>query len=374
MKRGLILLVALIIVPFVTAQPTSCFIATNCSNVSMMPNISLTYDVFGYVSMQGHFSSEPVIPGFSNTYSLCCPDLFTLNDATYGPAFKFSPINPPVFNGSGHVQSADYSDFTEQVFVGADCDVKASCDVGETCLFKLSDPLGGHVADCHNLNNPMSNLYAYSMCCKLTEICWDGIDNDGDGFIDCADPDCNGVHAFPAPATEPQICTNFLVDPPVSSPYTTSGCIIRWDEDTQTTIYDPDCIGQNPNPPLTHYYCGFGMYDDPTDEPTGVCCPVGTRPQFDEGKWSCIGTAQCGLDPLLRCDYDFDLNTPDWYSSVFAGNVNEWCNTQVTNLLYPLPDDIPPSLNYEGSTGCCLIPKFGQINYWVDVGNVKIYG
>ena len=204
MKRGLLLVIALIVMPFVSAQANSCFVATNCSDVSLMPNPAFTYVNFGYVSMQGHYSKVQVNDGFSYTFSLCCSDAYTWESGDV--SFRVSTIDPPFFNGSGHVQSKDIvaPNFPGEVRVGADCNVKASCDDGETCLFKMSDSNGSHVMDCFHANSPQPNNYGLSMCCKLTEICYDGIDNDLDGFIDCADADCNndiGLGLEPESAT-----------------------------------------------------------------------------------------------------------------------------------------------------------------------------
>ena len=365
----------LIILPFVTAQ-SSCFVSTNCTNATLIPNASITYSGLGFVSTHGHFSTTGVNFGFTDTYKLCCPTVVQI-ETTAPTAFRVSTINPPISNGSGHVQSNSYTDFIETVNLNAECNVKATCSTEEICLFKMSSDEGSHVMDCHNANHPAPNSYTLKMCCKLQEKCWDGIDNDLDGKIDCADSDCNDFSSSTF-GNNPQICTNFVPFPPESSPYNTTRCIIGWDPILLKTIYNPDCVGQWPPPPPNDnaFYCVFGKYDDPVQEPTGVCCPVGTRPEEILGTWRCMPTAQCGLAPRV-CKFDFDLSRPltsppDWYNSSYSGNPFDWCNTQVTDLYIP-PGEWPDG-TYSGSTGCCLIPKFGQINYWIDVGNVKIFG
>jgi len=57
-------------------------------------------------------------------------------------------------------------------------------------------------------------------------------------------------------------------------------------------------------------------------------------------------------------------------SIVYDGDATDWCNTQIPDLYIPL--EIPPG--YTGSTGCCLIEKYGEVNYWIDEDNVRIWG
>jgi len=66
----------------------------------------------------------------------------------------------------------------------------------------------------------------------------------------------------------------------------------------------------------------------------------------------------------------FPDNSPHWLNASFYGDTSDWCNTQVTDLY--IPPEIPPS--YDGSAGCCLIEQQGEINYWLDEENVKIWG
>ena len=124
--------------------------------------------------------------------------------------------------GSGHVANRSESYFPDSVRVGAECEVRDSCLSDETCVFNVSNATGSHVMDCFNSDNPSPNSYSKSMCCKLTELCYDGIDNDLDGKIDCADPDCNGDLNPPNPPT-PEICTNTVTNE--SSPFNSTGCI-----------------------------------------------------------------------------------------------------------------------------------------------------
>jgi hypothetical protein len=49
--------------------------------------------------------------------------------------------------------------------------------------------------------------YSFRVCPVPTEICNDGIDNDGDGLTDCADPDCNTPSITSTTPTNPTVTT-----------------------------------------------------------------------------------------------------------------------------------------------------------------------
>jgi hypothetical protein len=80
----------------------------------------------------------------------------------------------------------------------------------------MTDGQNSHVADCDQNALPPATDYNGTLCCEVKEICNDGVDNDGDGLIDCADPECNADADGPAPvADNPQVC-----HPPGSCPQT----------------------------------------------------------------------------------------------------------------------------------------------------------
>ena len=323
------------------------------------------------MSVQGHFQQT------DGPYQLCCPSswpraVWNVVSIDGGiSAFNYSVYNPPVQNGSGHVtfggSTSGVTDFRGVMPVDAlSCTIGVSCSADQACIVQVAGTDNSHVADCNAADTPMPNSFPDKICCHIQEKCWNGVDDNGDGFIDCADPDCNGQ------LNPPQVCGNATEG--YGTWQNTSGCVVGYNYTTGTTIYNDSCIGTPPQ--NTPYYCGYGKYDDPVQEPTGVCCPVGYRPFWNADPfnphWECKESAQCGINPISQaCGFDFDLNTTSWYSSAYSGDVNNWCNTQVTDLLYPL-DDVQP--DYQGSTGCCLIPKFGQIDYWLDKNNVKIWG
>jgi hypothetical protein len=79
------------------------------------------------------------------------------------------------------------------------------------CVFQISDPENGHIADCSE------GEFEYELCCTppeeqvQTEICYNDIDDDDDGYRDCQDADCYtpyetydcGESVQESPPTEP---------------------------------------------------------------------------------------------------------------------------------------------------------------------------
>ncbi|WP_263840423.1 LamG-like jellyroll fold domain-containing protein [Salinibacter sp.] len=75
----------------------------------------------------------------------------------------------------------------------------------------MTDGDNAHIADCSQNNLPGAKSYNGTLCCTVSELCYDGKDNDGDGLVDCADPECHagtttGPKLDPFGNTEPQVC------------------------------------------------------------------------------------------------------------------------------------------------------------------------
>lgn len=352
MKRFylLLLVVAVLAVPTVLGAE-SCFIAVN--------NLDPSYIEVGKVSMQGHFTAD-LSSLFA--YSLWCPSSRPFDAGSV--SFTYAVSNS-TSNGSNHVGLVNA--FNGEVLLGFqdNCYMRQSvCEVEESCIFMTNGTNNTHVASCDTPNFPMANSYDYPICCQLTEICNNGVDDDEDGAIDCADHDCNNLNAN----LEPEICTG--------SPLNTSGCILYFNATTGETVYNPVCLGQPPDPAgSTYFYCNYGINDDPNNPPgtPGVCCPVGYYAEWSvaQGRWFCTPTTECGLDLANfgeTCEFDYDSETGPWLSSVYTGDPDYWCNSQVPDLYSPglTPDP--------RSTGCCLVQKYGAWDYYLDEDNVKIYG
>ncbi|MFB6274461.1 MAG: hypothetical protein ABEL51_16375, partial [Salinibacter sp.] len=80
----------------------------------------------------------------------------------------------------------------------------------EICAFKMSNKTNAQIADCSNRSAPQPNTFDGRLCCQVNEVCTNGVDDDGDGLVDCADPACNGASASgalnPFNVTKPQVC------------------------------------------------------------------------------------------------------------------------------------------------------------------------
>ncbi|WP_263808062.1 LamG-like jellyroll fold domain-containing protein [Salinibacter sp.] len=76
----------------------------------------------------------------------------------------------------------------------------------------MSGDRNAHIADCDQDKLPPSTDYDGTLCCTVKELCYDGKDNDGDGLVDCADPECNGANhggsldPFDPNTNSPQVC------------------------------------------------------------------------------------------------------------------------------------------------------------------------
>jgi len=70
----------------------------------------------------------------------------------------------------------------------------------------------------------------------LKELCYDGKDNDGDGLVDCADPECNGAnHGGSLDPFNPNTDTPQVCHPAVSCPQTVhKGLEGYWQFDNST--------------------------------------------------------------------------------------------------------------------------------------------
>jgi hypothetical protein len=144
------------------------------------------------------------------------------------------------------------------------------------------------------------------------EICSNGVDDDGNGLVDCDDPACQ--HGF------------------------------SWsDAEAQSGRFS--CLGTN----QTGDKLGLSNYCAANVDPTvGLCCETGKWLQYTIGMWRCTATQPC-LQPEGYCDYAYSaVNFTSWFAD--AGCL----------------DKAEPS-------ACCLVVEYGTEKYYSDVDNVKVY-
>lgn len=352
-----------------------CYMNATCSG---------NFSEFGRVSDDGHYTGDM---SSSYPYRLCCKNARNLGEGEI--SFKYAAWQPPYANGTEMVSvNSTITNFTSKVRLGFPdpCYLvpTGTCNNtnSEVCIFRVSnssiDPAkwryvadSAHVADCNNNSVPagQNNLFPNELCCKLQEICTDGIDNDGDTYIDCADEDCK--HYALNGGQNPEFCTG--------SNMTSSVCIqfIRNPEPpyNNQTIKNPLCMGQKPGDPITNpnslsYHCSYGK-DDSNPGDVGLCCPEGTyATKNPQGDWFCQNREKCGLNSYLPCFYDFDTAKEQWRASVYNGTLtSKWCQSKFP--YYWTFDQIPYPTR---SAGCCLMVEAGVVGYFNSPGNAKIYG
>jgi hypothetical protein len=362
-KRVLVFAVVLLFcMPFVFAINPGLISDCTVANALVGCDGGNNFTAVGRVSNDGHYGSLSNV-NFPNY--LCCRNFDSIGSGAV--SFKYAGG----VNGSGHVSvNSTFTYFPTEVKLGFpnSCYLKqGTCDhaSSEVCIFKVSgDPLpyadSAHISDCNNNGNPpgdQPNAFPNNLCCKFSEICTDGKDNDFDTYKDCADLDCN--HADTAGAIPPEFCTG--------SPYTSDKCVnvTRYPNGTNVTTYNPACKGPDP---YGYFYCSYGRVSAPGTP--GLCCPAGKYAfKGANGVWTCQVAEKCGLGNPFSCYYDFDLQNAPWRNSVYTGG-SLWCVSRMPNLYSPDSDPFSP----RRSNGCCLIQQSGSVDYYTDPGNVKIFG
>ena len=234
---------------------------------------------------------------------------------------------------------------------GGDCcadNGSPGCDnqLGEDCVCS-QDPYCCEVAWDGICADLYENGCGGSCVGPVTEVCDDGLDNDNDGLIDCADVDCFGHPDCVGPGFEFN-CANGLDDDldgavdcddfdcffdPVCQTPTPEICDDGFDNDGDglTDCDDFDCffdpICQGPSPEICDDGAdneGDGLIDcaddDCTFEPScdagdGECCLSNGSPGCeDEVGEDCV----CALDPFC-CNVAWDAICADEYESACGG-------------------------------------------------------
>ncbi|MDH5493553.1 MAG: MopE-related protein [Myxococcales bacterium] len=187
--------------------------------------------------------------------------------------------------------------------IDEDCDGSdpgsAGCvaEFGEACQ-------GGGDDDCDGLVDCADPDCAAALACasacvpaETGELCADAIDNDCDGHIDCGDPDCGSTIGC-TPPEPPAGCTRefpFIVE---------ARCGDGRDNDCDGSVDcdDSDCVSPGRcGCPAQETACGDGIDDDcDGDVDCGDLdcqhCTPGTSRYCDEPEYCAWGTQDCGAD------------------------------------------------------------------------------
>ena len=155
------------------------------------------------------------------------------------------------------------------------------------------------------------------------EICSNGVDDDGDGKVDCDDSECQVTTAMSIPSS---------------------------------SVSQYNCLGssQTGDVGVGNYYCGVAE----SDSTVGLCCESGYGPAQDlDGDWFCTESDPCydGTVDKLCQDVYGDPITPWLSSTPYDSTPLEWCVDPVAGL------------------ACCQVVSFGETNYYSTSGNVKVY-
>jgi len=361
-------LMVIVMIPSVSAI-NKCYIDTDCTRTL---TVGVDYEWYGYVSAQGHFSDTSPTGTIDYPLQLCCPDfwpfgfgsgsfLFASQDDGNHVSFDPSPLT--TFDTTVLLGTKEC-----QYLVGV-----ADCPIEMACVFKMSNPDNSHVMDCSQDDFPVDNDYDGKLCCKPYELCWDSIDNDEDGFIDCADDDCYGGPAGDFPG-EPQECTYLPLNPlEEASMFNTTSCINGFQHPDAATInidYNASCLGQDGD----YYYCSYGPKDNYTNPGApnapydpGVCCPQEYHGVSDgAGGWNCVFSDQCDDG---ECGQDFWHDWSGWMDNVYNVPADgNWCVSEIPDLFSPGHVPNPQS------TACCIRTLHGNVDHYTDEANVKIWG
>jgi hypothetical protein len=201
--------------------------------------------------------------------------------------------------------------------------------------------------------------------------CGDGIDNDGDGEIDCADLDCmiddqllcncgNNV-CEPGETTDPSTCGGCPEDclAYVAADWSCGDRVCQPEIGEDCTTCPADCDGRLGGKPANRFCCGgSGQYgvgcsdsrcstwpdacNDSPPEVASACCGDAFPDPDLEHPWSC-GIDVCDLDPgvnpeLFLISYYLDWNDDSGITTLAAG---ARYNLYGTPNASPLTSDIP---------------------------------
>ncbi len=158
-----------------------------------------------------------------------------------------------------------------------------TCAMGsclQSCMSGLSDPA---CLQCINANCSAEMAACQAdTCAPIAEVCDNGMDDDQDGDIDCADSDCAGD---PACSTGNEICDNGVDD----------------DSDGDVDCADSDCANAPACSQLTETACGDGQDNDSDGDVDCADSDCASYPACGGSGWTCGETWTC----VENCGTDY---------------------------------------------------------------------
>lgn len=269
-----------------------CFGAT-CSGIAgNTPEGGQPYAKLDTLTHEAHGWALVVALGNRGWISLHCADMSNGCTAYHVSADPQSgAVSGFGWNGNSDGTGIGWVDFSPSTLVGSEVQCADGVDNDKDLLIDCADP------DCVGQPGPATCAAAY-VCGqeKTLASCGDGCDNDGNGFVDCADVSCAADPLLGCPGAE-SVCA----DPGGA----TACCSNNIDDDANGLFdcADPDC---------------FGVGTCPADEahiaacqPAGNCCSDGINndlkdPAVDCADPSCSAycTGTCVVDPAVQCVVD----------------------------------------------------------------------
>ena len=363
MNKFIIIILSLVLLPFLIDDVSADF--NKCEIRSISDGCDVGYDLVGNVTVDGHFSTEDV--GLNH---LCCPDQYTFGSGSVQWLWNHN-------DGQGHVyalgqnstsmsfnMSFTFEDSAEVLPIDVNLSNTLSDD--QLCFFTMSTntSAGAHIGPCGD--HPGSSLaeddFDFVLATTPTEICYNSIDDTGDGNIDCASPQCHPT----LPDNTPSVCTG--------NNQTTADCI-----DDDGNLKDHCRNNQTGD----YFYCSYGFDDDNTTDldgnpdlnADGYCCPSGQVAEADPitGEVECVDFAQCYIESSSSdCDFDHMTEFGDWldyeYDSSNPFPEEDWCvSARPDYFLFETGVD-------DRSDACCEIEKFGSTGYYFGGDNIEVYG
>ena len=191
----------------IDCQDLACVNAPNCITVECKPDVTLGALVLGAPAQSVRLVLDPMENRYKPTCAGSGPDSDG-GDAAVALTLPEAGGIEVAFNQTGHTIFSLY----RQPDPGLACDEdQLTCDFedDQSGAVALTDEPAGKYILIFKATAPGDegtlNLRISAFAGRQTEVCGNGIDDDGNGLIDCADPACFGLPMCATPACIPDI-------------------------------------------------------------------------------------------------------------------------------------------------------------------------